>query len=236
MVSPFVWVDLVFGLTDGWWRFRDTDLRPAYPLVSRPRWESLLAEKGFADVISIAGPRQSDETEHVVFAARPPAGRAGSGGDRPARPNGAGPLVDFCGSRRRCRAVGRPAGAAENKWCWPFRGRAHRVDARRVELRVSDPDDVRQVLSGQGDNRPWRGIVHLWSLLAADSEQPTTASLDAAQRYGCYSVLHLVQALADRPQDRTAAVVAGHAWRNPPGLKDIPSRWHRARSAGWLAC
>lgn len=36
------WLDLTFGLLDGWWRFADRDLRPAYPLLSADRWRSLL--------------------------------------------------------------------------------------------------------------------------------------------------------------------------------------------------
>ena len=41
------WVDIVFGLTDGWWRFADKDLRPDHPLLSRESWSKLLREEGF---------------------------------------------------------------------------------------------------------------------------------------------------------------------------------------------
>ena len=41
------WVDIVFGLTEGWWRFADRDLRPDHPLLSRTRWLEVLAEAGF---------------------------------------------------------------------------------------------------------------------------------------------------------------------------------------------
>ncbi len=41
------WVDLTFGLTEGWWRFEDSDLRQGYPLVSATIWESTLEQTGF---------------------------------------------------------------------------------------------------------------------------------------------------------------------------------------------
>jgi hypothetical protein len=41
------WVDIVFGLTEGWWRFADKDLRPDHPLLSREAWSRLLREQGF---------------------------------------------------------------------------------------------------------------------------------------------------------------------------------------------
>lgn len=43
------WVDMTFGLTEGWWRFSDHELRPHYPLISEQEWSNLLTRTGFAD-------------------------------------------------------------------------------------------------------------------------------------------------------------------------------------------
>jgi amino acid adenylation domain-containing protein len=45
--SPRRWVDIVFGLTEGWWRFTDTDLRPNHPLLDATRWDKALRQAGF---------------------------------------------------------------------------------------------------------------------------------------------------------------------------------------------
>ncbi|GHD52805.1 hypothetical protein GCM10017083_28680 [Thalassobaculum fulvum] len=45
--SPRRWVDIVFGLTEGWWRFEDTGRRPDHPLLSPDGWRAALAEAGF---------------------------------------------------------------------------------------------------------------------------------------------------------------------------------------------
>ncbi|MFN3647966.1 MAG: amino acid adenylation domain-containing protein [Armatimonadota bacterium] len=49
------WVDLVFGLTEGWWRFQDTSLRPDHPLLSREAWLELLAGSGFSEAAALNG-------------------------------------------------------------------------------------------------------------------------------------------------------------------------------------
>lgn len=49
MIRPEVWVDVTFGLTDGWWHYVDTDLRSDYPLLSTGAWCDLLLELGFAE-------------------------------------------------------------------------------------------------------------------------------------------------------------------------------------------
>jgi len=45
--QPLAWLDLIFGLTEGWWKFSDRDLRPDYPLLPAEEWQKLLQENGF---------------------------------------------------------------------------------------------------------------------------------------------------------------------------------------------
>ncbi|MBZ4192825.1 MAG: SDR family NAD(P)-dependent oxidoreductase [Candidatus Contendobacter sp.] len=45
--GPQGWVDLAFGLTEGWWRFTDRELRPDYPLLERQGWLTILEAVGF---------------------------------------------------------------------------------------------------------------------------------------------------------------------------------------------
>src|SRR5262249_42807059 len=42
VTREMVWVDLTFGLTEGWWRFTDTDLRRLSPLLPPASWTNLL--------------------------------------------------------------------------------------------------------------------------------------------------------------------------------------------------
>jgi microcystin synthetase protein McyG len=42
------WIDLIFGVTQGWWRFSDGNLRPDHPIITASTWKSILLESGFA--------------------------------------------------------------------------------------------------------------------------------------------------------------------------------------------
>ncbi len=44
-ILPERWVDVTFGLTDGWWKFTDKDLRGDYPLLSNSGWHKVLTSK-----------------------------------------------------------------------------------------------------------------------------------------------------------------------------------------------
>ena len=41
------WIDLIFGLTSGWWLFNDSHLRPKHATLNVPDWERFLTSSGF---------------------------------------------------------------------------------------------------------------------------------------------------------------------------------------------
>ena len=51
-VRPHRHVDMIWGLTEGWWYFEDNELRQNSPLLSIQQWEAILRQAGFADVES----------------------------------------------------------------------------------------------------------------------------------------------------------------------------------------
>ena len=63
------WIDLVFGLTEGWWRFADHALRPDYPLLGEPAWRRLLEAKGF-ECLALPGEGASLPGQTVLLARR----------------------------------------------------------------------------------------------------------------------------------------------------------------------
>ena len=85
VATPQLWTEAVFGLTSGWWRFSDRDLRPVHPLLGRSQWETVLRETGFNETASLPGlmrPQGEGQIAHsraqsVAGSARPRA-RGGS--------------------------------------------------------------------------------------------------------------------------------------------------------------
>ena len=96
-------------------------------------------------------------------------------------------------------------------------------DADHYRIRVDRPEDMSRLFAAtlSPDPSGYRGIVHLWSLDAASPEATTTASLTAAQTFGCASALPLVQELA-----RTKSSALPRLWLVTRG----------AQAAGDLRC
>ncbi len=55
VATPQLWTEAVFGLTAGWWRFTDKDLRPTHPLLNRPQWRAILGDAGFSETADLPG-------------------------------------------------------------------------------------------------------------------------------------------------------------------------------------
>ena len=71
-LAPETWVNITFGLTEGWWRYNDVARRPSGPLLNAAGWRHLLTEVGFRDAVLVADDRSSEGTAHqaVILAAR----------------------------------------------------------------------------------------------------------------------------------------------------------------------
>jgi acyl transferase domain-containing protein/acyl carrier protein len=77
------------------------------------------------------------------------------------------------------------------------------------QINAARLDDYAQLLSELFGlpERHYRGVVHLWSLKAVETNDLSSTSLEGAQTFGCRSVLLLVQALAQAGQSK-----AGRLW------------------------
>lgn len=203
ITAPLRWADLVFGLTDGWWRFCDHDLRPSYPHLSAGRWKTLLADHGFEDAVSIS---PDDLPKYGLMpAARKPLAqslilaRKTDDSQEVRSPRRWVILADAqrigCELRQRLYS--------QNDDCiLAFRGDAYEAVSRQ-EYRIdpTEPEHFRRLFHAvQGE---LYGVVNLWSLdgpplpAAADRCLDLGHALDEALLLGCAATLFVIQAMTD---------------------------------------
>jgi acyl transferase domain-containing protein/NADPH:quinone reductase-like Zn-dependent oxidoreductase/NAD(P)-dependent dehydrogenase (short-subunit alcohol dehydrogenase family) len=90
------WLDLTFGLTEGWWLFRDLQLRPRGPLLTGPVWQELLSSCGYRDVVALSDPdREGSGRQTLLLAAAP--GQAQAQASAAADPASAGDWLILSG-------------------------------------------------------------------------------------------------------------------------------------------
>jgi acyl transferase domain-containing protein/NADPH:quinone reductase-like Zn-dependent oxidoreductase/thioesterase domain-containing protein/SAM-dependent methyltransferase/acyl carrier protein/NADP-dependent 3-hydroxy acid dehydrogenase YdfG len=233
-----VWPDLVFGITDGWWRFRDRDLRPEHPLLARDAWQTLLAEHGCTDVTCLALPLADGRTsaEFVLLAQGPALVNRDAAAAVPARPAAAlGTWMIFAdGGGVGARLAERLEAGGDA--CWVVMpGDAFRLDADRRALvspdRLEDMQRLLESVIAAPGTPPFRGAIHLWSLNAAPPLSTTLESLQRAEALGCHAVMHLVQAF-ERSPDRPEGVQLALVTRGAQPLGGRPVAFSQAPLVG----
>lgn len=185
--SPHLWLNAVFGLTSGWWRFTDRELRPHHPLLEREQWEKVILECGFSETASLAGLVRPQGGESLIgLMARKPWAEAvkvaAAPVDAPTQKSwllladssdlGENLAVQLRLSGARCRVA--------------RRGKAFKSEeGDSFTLRAEVPEDWQLLLQECVDEMPER-IVYLWSL---DESNPGSGML------GTDGMFHLTQAL-----------------------------------------
>ena len=62
---------LTFGLTDGWWAFRDPEYRlPGAPLADPDRWQALFTDSGFPSMLNLGLPGNQRDAQAILVAKR----------------------------------------------------------------------------------------------------------------------------------------------------------------------
>ena len=191
------WLHLTFGLTEGWWRFQDRDIRSSGPLLPAEDWLNLLRQGGFEDPVSLSDVAEGNGSGQFVLLARKP------WPDHAASDNVAPDVDDV-----------RDTGPAGNWLIFADQGglgsdlakTIQSAGGRCVVVRHSPttsapegghtvaPGDAAAIQEIVGDV-PWRGVVHLWNLDVRAAE-PDEAALDQAVVTGSLSVAHVMSALA----------------------------------------
>ena len=187
------WLNLVFGLLDGWWAFTDTDLRTTGPMLTARTWPQVLTDGGLEQATALTGDGELGdvgEAAQAVLLARAP--------DAPSA------VAPPAGSGRHWLLLADPGGVADRLAATlEARGdRCTRVhpaapapqDGAAAWLAPDDPQgfaDLLAEIDAAGDHVD--GVVHLWSLAAPGDDADAEAVMDAQRLIGD-SVVALLRA------------------------------------------
>ncbi len=177
VTAPQRWFDLTVGLTEGWWAFTDTDLRPDYATLSRPQWLKVLAGQGFdsADALPQGEGHAGALGLQSLLLARTPSRQATTATGRDwlvfTAAGGVGDaLCDALRARGdRCTRV-RPADAY-----------ACAATADEACLNPLAPDQLRRLLAElRTAGRTLHGVVHALSTGSAATDEARLAAAEDA--------------------------------------------------------
>ena len=190
------WLEMIFGLFEGWWQFEDVDLRPSSPLLAQDGWLATLSEAGFNDPVAFADPPREGGTQASTLMAAAPQGvrfnRTPDSADR--RPKNWLILSDRLGLGS---SVATELVEGGDSATVAYLGPTGRVlDRHEVELCREDVSEVARLIADmRAAGRPVDALIHVWSLDAPTAEAITSDEVMDWQTIACGSVLHALKSL-----------------------------------------
>jgi len=190
-------LDLTFGLSEGWWRFQDHDLRPEYPLLTRDKWKSALTETGYRDVAVISDAINPKECQLISLLARADGDDlAPSDLNTKSAPVATGSWLIFEDDAGACREIGSSLAERGHTPVYVRAGVAfERRGPSEFALNPANPQDMISLLAELTGPLAPSAVLHGWSLNVANGEF-VTGALAEAETLTCHSTLYLLQALA----------------------------------------
>ncbi|MBP0032421.1 MAG: SDR family NAD(P)-dependent oxidoreductase [Roseofilum sp. Belize BBD 4] len=231
--EPQQWVDLIFGLLEGWWKFSDTEYRRDHPLLNRHQWQHLLQETGFTPVSSLPQEAKVDDvlSKQALILAQ--------ADSEPRKPNAtsqswlifadrtgvaqtlAAQLEDLAAT---CILVGR----GDNY---------QRIAPKHWQIDPHNPQDFRKLMAEVAIEYPQlSGIVQCWTLEPPTDSYLSLEDLNRLSELGCGTTLSLVQAIIEQERfsPQLQIVTQGsqsalHHGGQPPGIAQS-SLWGMAKA------
>ena len=170
------WVDLIFGLLEGWWRFKDRKLRPDHPLLSPYQWRQVLQANGFYSIAVLPPPEEEANPKQAAILARstkPTAKRQ--------KTKTRGWLV--LSDKQEVGGHVAEQLRARGDVCVVYKSSSRSVQ------------DYKRLIKQITNETVLYGVIHCWALDCPDTATIAVDSLDGIGQKGCGTLIGLVQAL-----------------------------------------
>ncbi|PSF37367.1 beta-ketoacyl synthase [Aphanothece hegewaldii CCALA 016] len=171
--QPLRWFDLIFGLTEGWWKFSDTEIRSSYPLISANQWIKLLENQRFIHSVTLS----SDSQQAVIIAQKSQT------------------WLIFADQNGISQQLAEKLRSHGNHCMIIFGGKQYqKISEQEYQINPTDINDFRR-LAEVFQDIPLK-ISYLWGLDTPESQNLDLETLQLTNQINCSSLLNLVQSFS----------------------------------------
>lgn len=187
--APVRWVDLTFGLLEGWWKFADYHLRADYPLLPTRSWQKLLQELGFKEIVTLEP--DLDATQEIVL--MPQAAIVAQAAAAKSACDMTENWLILADSQNIGQQLAEQLRSIGHNCTIIFAGTEYQqITAQEFRIDLANAAHFQQLCEAVPSVQK---VVHCWSL---DAPPPQAGSdLEVASKLSCGSTLYLVQALVE---------------------------------------
>ncbi|KKD37619.1 SDR family NAD(P)-dependent oxidoreductase, partial [Limnoraphis robusta] len=184
--QPLRWFDLTFGLTEGWWKFNDQEIRPNYPLIPASQWQNLLQESAFYKAITLTENYNKPLEQAVIIAQNSQLNQSESK-----------EWLIFADQQGMTQQLAQLLTEQGESCTLVFAGKKYQqVNQRTYQVNPNKIDNFNQLFATlTAKNIICKKVVYLWSLETSSPEALSLEELTTTSKIGWESLLKLTQSL-----------------------------------------
>ena len=147
VTRPPVYLDLIFGMTDGWWRYEDIGLRQDHATMDGARWKKTLEKTGFSGIYLMSDFPENDKScQNVIMAHAPENDIAGNAGAK-ATPSQKCKWLVFEDRMGVAAKIAKKFDNKNDNVVSVKPGNAFKFDDGIVEMNLASDDDYKKLLN-----------------------------------------------------------------------------------------
>jgi acyl transferase domain-containing protein/NADPH:quinone reductase-like Zn-dependent oxidoreductase/surfactin synthase thioesterase subunit/SAM-dependent methyltransferase len=193
--SP-VYLDLIFGMTEGWWLFEDTEVRPHHATMGPSSWKEVLELNGYSDAWAFSDFEKNDSScQSIIIARAPKLDLSVIARENPAK-TASGDWLVFADQGGTATSICRQLSKL-NKTCTQVtRGSGYkRLSHNAFELDPLGQEGVDQVIDLVSSGGKFQGIIYAWGLDAVANKGINEDSLVHAEEQASIMMMNIMRKL-----------------------------------------
>lgn len=195
--SP-VYLDFIFGMTEGWWLFEDKDIRTEHATMSPVKWKAVLESNGYTDVASYSDiPKNDISCQSVIMARAPKLTLAAAAEESKSKAQVADWLV-FADDAGVSTKVMKHLAALNKTGIIAKKGKAFKqISDTEFEIETMAQEGVDKVVDLIVSRGKFQGIIFAWGLDAVGNDAINVDSIVHAEEQSSIMLMNLMRKLND---------------------------------------
>lgn len=191
-----VYLDFIFGMTEGWWLYEDTDLRPDHATMGPEAWATTLDKCGFSDVAYYSDvPDNSISAQNVIMARAAKLELDNSAAHNDEKEKAADWLVFTDHRGVSDKVISQLSGL--NKTCYTVSlgTEFKQISDTEFEIDSLSQEDANKVIDVLNAKNNFQGIVFAWGLDLVGNDGLNSATIVQSEDNGSMTLMNIMRKL-----------------------------------------
>ena len=193
--SP-VYLDFIFGMTEGWWLFEDTDIRPLHATMAPQTWNTVLQKNGYSDIAIYSDFEKNDVScQSLIFARAEKLNLEIVAAENVAKTKAADWLI-FADEKGTSDLIVQHLQSLNKTAIIVKKGSAFKkLSDSLFEIDTLSQDGADQVLDSISKNGKFQGLVFAWGLDSVSNDLLSEATIISSEEQSSIMLMNIMRKL-----------------------------------------